>query len=263
MASRRSLAPILAAALVVPLSATAAAPPTQTFLADYSVSFLGFTVARSTFVSTVGAERYSVDGSIKSAGLASFFSKLSAKTSVSGHIDQGRFAPDSYLVDYVYGKKVKKTELQFAKGKVVKVSNQPAPPPRRPDWVPVDAKALLAVLDPVSATLIRAKDPKSVCSRTLKAFDGEIRADMVLSYVNTAPITIGDFKGEAVTCMGRFKPVAGYHPSNKSLKYLSSKSRIVMKFAEIGESGVYAPIQASVGTKVGTVSIRARKLDIK
>ena len=95
----------------------------------------------------------------------------------------------------------------------------------------------------------------------MKAFDGEIRADMQLSYVNTAPVSIGGFEGEAVTCTGRFKPVAGYHRGNKSLQYLSTKSRIVVKFAELGKTGIYAPIQASVSTKVGTVSIRARRLE--
>ncbi len=40
-------------------------------------------------------------------------------------------SPDSYSVDYVYGKKTKKTSLQFAKGNVVKIANSPPLPPRR------------------------------------------------------------------------------------------------------------------------------------
>ena len=69
------------------------------------------------------------------------------------------------------------------------------------------------------------------------------------------------YKGEAVTCRGRFVPVAGSHRGNKSLQYLSSKSRIMLKFAQLGKTGIYAPIQATVGTKVGTVTIRARRLE--
>ena len=56
-------------------------------------------------------------------------------------------------------------------------------------------------------------------------------------------------------------PVAGYHRGNKSLQYLSSKSRIMLKFAQLGKTGIYAPIQATIGTKVGTVTIRARRLE--
>ena len=134
-------------------------------------------------------------------------------------------------------------------------------PPRRPDWVPVGAKELLAVADPISATLIEAKDARSVCGRTIKAFDGEIRADLALTYVNTAPVSIGGTTVDAVTCQGRFKPVAGYHRGNKSIQYLSTKSKIMMKFAQLGKTGIYAPIQATVGTKVGTFTIRARKFE--
>ena len=67
--------------------------------------------------------------------------------------------------------------------------------------------------------------------------------------------------GEAVTCRGRFVPVAGYHRGNRSLQYLSQKSRIMLKFAQLGKTGIYAPIQATIGTKVGTVTIRARRLE--
>ena len=251
----------LAAALALPQMASAARVPGQSFSADYAVSFFGFTVARSTVVSRIGTSDYSIDGSIKSAGLATFFGRTTARTSVSGRIDKGRMTPDRYSVDYVYRDKAKKTELQFTRGNVVKIVNSPPRPPRRADWVPVGARELLAVADPLSAALIEAKDPRSVCGRTLKAFDGEIRADLELTYVDSAPVSIDGYQGEAVTCRGRFVPVAGYHRGNKSLQYLSSKSRIMLKFAQLGKTGIYAPIQATIGTKVGTVTIRARRLE--
>jgi hypothetical protein len=252
----------LAAGLALSPSATAAVEPVQTFSADYSVSFLGFTVARSSFVTRLGADRYNVDGSIESAGLAIFFDDTRAKAAVSGRIGKdGEVVPVSYSVDYVYGKKAKKTSLSFAGGRVVGISNSPPLPRRRADWVPVSAKELQAVLDPISATLIRAKDLRSVCNHTAKAFDGELRADMTLSYVGTVPVSIDGFEGDAVTCSGWFKPVAGYHRGNKSLRFLSTRSRIAVTFAELGKTGIYAPIQASVSTRIGTVSIRARRLE--
>lgn len=252
----------LALAAGLPLSATAAVEPLQTFSADYSVSFLGFTVAYSNFITRIGADRYDVDGSIESTGLVTFFDRTRAKATVSGRIARnGQVVPVSYAVDYVYGKKAKKTALAFASGKVIKISNSPPLPPRRPDWVPVEDKDLRAVLDPISATLIRAKDLRSVCDQKVKAFDGQLRADMTLSYVDTQPVSIGGFQGEAVTCAGRFRPVAGYHRNNKSLRYLMTNSDIVVTFAELGKTGIYAPIQASVSTRIGTVSIRAKRLE--
>jgi hypothetical protein len=253
---------LLAGALALPQSATAALEPQQVFTADYAISFFGFTVARSTVVSRFGATSYTVDGSIRSAGLAAFFDSTTAQTKVSGKVGAAGVSPDRYSVDYVYGKKAKKTALLFARGNVVKIANSPPLPPRRADWVPVGARELLAVADPISATLIEAKDARSVCGRTIKAFDGEIRADLALSYVNTGPMSIGGTEVEVVTCQGRFKPVAGYHRGNKSLQYLSSKSKIMLKFAQLGKTGIYAPMQATVGTKVGTFTIRASRFEV-
>jgi hypothetical protein len=249
----------LGIALAMPLTATAG-EPVKILSAEYSVSFFGLTVARSTVVSKVSADSYAIDGTIESSGLASFFANTQAKTSARGRYDRTGVRPEGYQVSYVYGKKAKRTGLRFADGKVVGVSNVPALPKRGPDWVPVRSKDLRAVFDPLSAVLVPARDPASVCNRTLKAFDGEIRANLVLSYVDTGKVSVGNEERDAVTCAGRFKPIAGYRPANKSLQYLSTKSRIVLKFAELGETGLYAPVQASVSTKVGTFSIRARQI---
>jgi hypothetical protein len=246
--------------LALPLSAAAAVEPMQTFSAEYSVSFYGLTVARSTVVSSVGSKRYVIKSTIESTGLASFFSHTKAQTTASGQFDGAGVKPDTYTVSYVYGEKSKRTGLRFAKGNVVAVSNVPALPKRGADWVPIRSKDLRAVFDPLSAVLIPAKDASSVCSRTLKAFDGEIRANLALSYVSTGQDAIGGQQVEVVTCAARFQPVAGYRPTNKSLQYLSTKSRIVLKFAELGQTGLYAPVQASVSTKLGTFSIRARQV---
>jgi hypothetical protein len=252
---------LVLAAVALPLSAAAAVEPTRTFSAEYSVSFYGLTVARSNVVSRVGGNRYVIKGTVESAGLGSFFSDTKARTIATGHFDDSGVKPDVYSVSYTYGKRAKQTALRFAKGNVIKVANSPPLPKRPPDWVPLGDRDLRSVFDPLSAVLVPAKDARSVCSRTLKAFDGEIRANLTMSYVNTGQESIGGDTREVVTCAGHFRPVAGYRRGNKSLQYLTNQSRIMLKFAELGQTGIYAPIQASVSTKVGTVSIRATRLE--
>lgn len=249
----------LTAALAGPLAATAAVAPAQTFSADYSVSFLGLTVARSTFTSRIGNDRYDISGSMHSAGLASVFADTSGRSSASGRISGGRLSPESYSVSYVYGDKSRKTSVQFSSGKVVKVATSPAPPKRRADWVPVTAAELSAVMDPLSSSLVKARDLRSVCDHSIRAFTGEIRANLRLSFVATVPISIQGYDGEGVTCAATLKPVAGYHRSNRSMRYAST-SRITVTFAELGKTGIYAPVQASVGTAMGPVSVHASRL---
>ena len=66
-------------------------------------------------------------------------------------------------------------------------------------------------------------------------------------------------QGDTVTCQGSSRSPATR--GNKSIQYLKNKSKIMMKFAPLGQTGIYAPIQATVGTKVGTLTIRARKFE--
>ena len=88
----------------------------------------GLTVARSTVTSRIGANRYAIDSSIESAGLASFFDDTKAKTSASGRIDKNGISPNVYTVKYTYGEKAKQTTLHFAKGNVVQIANSPPLP---------------------------------------------------------------------------------------------------------------------------------------
>ena len=153
--------------------------------------------------------------------------------------------------------------MRFARGNVVKIVNSPPLPKRAPGLGAGRRQAICwRSLDPLSAALIQAKDPRSVCGRTLKALrrrdPRRPRADLRQLQ---APVSIDGYEGEAVTCRGRFMPVAGYHRGNKSLQYLSTKSRIMLKFAQLGKTGIYAPIHATIGTKIGTVTISARRIE--
>lgn len=233
----------------------------QTFSADYAVSIFGLTVARSSFTSHISNGGFRLDGSISSAGIATFFDDTRATTTVSGRFARGATIPDAYSVSYTYGKKAKKTTLGFTNGNVTKITNEPPLKKRGKDWVAVSAGDLIAVVDPMSAVLVRAPSLDRVCQRTIKIFDGEIRADLHLSPAGTGPVDLGAYRGEAAVCAARFVPVAGYRPGNKSLRYLRERSRIRITFAQLGQTGVYAPVNATVSTQIGTVTLRARRLE--
>jgi hypothetical protein len=255
----------IAAAIFFALAAPSrSADEGQIFEADYTISFLGLRVANSRFVTRVEPDHYNVDGAIVSSGMATFFDRTEARARVSGHVGAGgELRPARYEVDYRYGEKQKRTQLSFSGGRVVDVFNSPPLRAPRKDWVPVRAAQLRAVLDPISATLIRARNPRSVCPRTVKAFDGQLRADMKLSFVGIEQTTIGSFSGEVVTCRGRFAPVAGYHKSNKSLRFLAGDDNISVQFARLGRTNLFAPVVAEVRTRLGPVSIRATRIDVK
>lgn len=246
---------IFAAALASTATAPALAAETETFKGDYTVSFLGVTVARSVFVSTITGDNVSVTGDLHSAGIAAFFDSTTATSSFEGSIGANNVVPHSFQTNYTTGKKKKSIAISFAGGNVTKTVAVP-PPKKHPKWAPLRAGDLVGVLDPISATMVRAKGPADVCRRTIKVYDGEMRANLVLS-----PASIGKVPGygpEAVTCSAKFVPISGYRTDSSGVKYLRDRSKITISFAPLGSTGLYAPARASIGTKVGAVSIVAR-----
>lgn len=254
--------PLLALGLAMGMASTVpqpvAAEGKQSFQAEYSVSYLGLTIARSRFESTIGDRSFSLEGSLSSAGIAELFDDTKGTTSASGSFIDDVVRPDAFRTDYTTGKKAKRIAISFAGGSVSKTVSVPPPKPRGKDWVAVGASQLRGVADPLSATLVRANRLEAVCGRTLKVYDGELRANLALTLSEKGPVSIGGYEGEAVVCDARFVPVAGYRKGHKSIEYLKNRSKIRITFAPLGTTGVYAPIRATIGTRIGTITISAR-----
>ncbi|TKB66996.1 MAG: DUF3108 domain-containing protein, partial [Mesorhizobium sp.] len=138
----------------------------------------------------------------------------------------------------------------------------PEPKKRNPNnWIPLVGSDLVSVLDPMAATVIHADSLDQVCGRTVKLYDGEMRADLKLTYESKGSISVTGYQGDTVTCRLGFEPVAGYRKNRKALKYLKKRSRIMVTFAPVGQSGVYAPIRATVSTQIGPLTISAERFE--
>jgi hypothetical protein len=233
----------------------------QSFTGDYSVTFLGIPVARSTFNSTFDGNSFSVKGVLSAAGLAQIFDDTQGSVSAAGRFAGDRTQPTAFRVDYTEGKKSKMTAIRFKGGAVAKTENVPPLKKRGKSWVPLKDAHLQAVTDPLSATLVRADSLSEVCGRTIKIYDGELRFDLTLSHESTGTMAIDGWEGETVTCGVRFVPVAGYRKGRKALDYLKNRSRMTITFAPLGTTGVYGPVRATVGTQIGTITVQAQRFE--
>lgn len=252
------LALLVPAALVPGLGPAAA--ETRAFRADYTVTLLGLPVARARFDSTFSGGRFRIEGSLSSTGLARIFDDTEGTTSVEGVIEGDGVRPAAFDADYVSGRKKGRTAIRFAGGDVESVVNQPQKTRDPRSWVAVSQAHLKAALDPLSSALVVAKRPEEVCGRTIRFFDGELRADLKL-----APVRGADSKldGARVTCTASFVPVAGYRKGRKQIEYLKDRSRIAVTFAPLSGTGLYTPVDASVGTRIGTLRILATRIEAR
>lgn len=238
------------------LALASSAPAAEIYSGEYTVSYLGLPIARSTFTSTFEGDQVRISGSVSSAGIAKIFDSTTGSSSFTGYMGAQGVIPAAFTTSYKSGKKAQRTSITFAQGNVTNTINVP-PTKKRRRWVPLRAGDLHAVSDPISATLIRAKSPAEICNRTIKVYDGEMRANIVLGHVSTG--SVPGYRDEAVTCSAKFVPVSGYRPDSSSLAYLKNRSKITIAFAPLGKTGIYAPVYATVGTKIGTVTVTARR----
>lgn len=267
MMANRPAAPLLANPLLFALIAaafltapqTASATPKK-FAADYTVSIYGLTLAHTSFTSTLDGDAITIDGTIATAGVARIIDDTRGTTTVRGHLSDEGVAPDSFVIAYKSGKKKKRTEIDFAGGTVTRTLNVP-PLKKHKKWLPLSGNDLKAATDPLSGIVVRAERPADVCRRTLRYYDGELRADITFSYVGRKPLTIPGYSGDVTVCTARFTPVGGYKPGNSTIEYLKNKGRMTIAFAPMGSTGMFVPVSASVDTRIGTVTVRADRLE--
>lgn len=251
----RTIAAPLAALAALALATPAGA---EVFEGDYTVTFLGLTVARSTVQSRIEDGKFSIDGTMSSAGIAALFDRTKGTASASGAVRKGETRPLAYRVEYKEGKRRQTTAIRFGDGTVAGTENDPPLKKRGDDWVPVQPDQLKGALDPLSAGIVPAGGPGEVCKRTLRIFDGEFLLDATLRPADPKRAFAG-YGDRAVTCQVTVKPVGGYRKGRKALEYLEKRSRILVAFTPLGETGLYAPVHATVGTQIGTVTVKARQ----
>ena len=255
----RTLA-ISAALLAFTMTQGLAASQPPLYRGEYAISFLGLPVARVNFDSRVDKKGYSIEGEASSAGLGAFFYDTHGKLTASGRFADGVRA-DHFRAEYRYDKKPTLVDIRFSGGNVVKVVNDPPLKKRGKDWVPIKP----ADLKSASTRSPRLSSRPTGWKMSARAVRGCSTANCAptsaLSHVRTGEMSIKGFKGPTVTCRLKFTPAAGYRKGRRALEFLRTKSRIMVTFAQIGETGVYAPVHATIGTQIGTITVRARRLE--
>lgn len=252
----------VAMSLAIPLlTAALPAAAAQSYRTDYRISLYGLSIAKASFSTKVTDGTYQVTGTLASSGLASLFDDTDGKLDVSGQFAKNGPVPNSYVVKYRHGNRDKSTSISFANGNVTNTINVP-PIRKKKNWVELSAADLQSVADPISGVMVSADSPSQVCTQTLHLYDGQTRVDLKLSPAGkTEPFVTKGFRGNAITCSAKFVPIAGYQSGRKAIEYLKNSSNISLTFASLGDSAIYSPVLAKVGTQIGTVTVHATRFE--
>jgi hypothetical protein len=224
---------------------------------DYSIALAGLPVARASFYTELEKNRYTISGTLHSAGLADIIKRTSGQTRVSGVVDRDHLRATEYSMSYRSGKKARAISVTFRNGNVVRASMEPKRTPLPKNWVPVTSRDMRNVLDPLSGLIIPAKS--RICPNTLPIFDGESRLDIQLSPKGKKSFRTKGFAGEVIVCGVRFLPKAGYRKGREDVEYLRRLATMEIWFAKADSVDVYAPVYVRIPTKLGPVTVSATR----
>ncbi|MEO1703087.1 MAG: DUF3108 domain-containing protein [Pseudomonadota bacterium] len=254
-------ASLVAATIVVFSNTMALAEQTIKYRAQYTVSAFGFPVGKSTFSTQVSTNgKYQINGTLRSSGVARLFAAINGKLKTAGTFTTNDVKPTAFVATYTEGKAKKGTQFAFEGTQITGAENNP-PVKKRGKWIPLDTADLQDALDPIGAIMVPATSPRAICNRTIKAFDGAMRLNVKLSYLRTVPFSTQGFKGDVVTCRGRYLPVSGYDADKQDINWMKDKGVIEASFAPIGQTGFYAPVRAKVKTRLVTLRVRATRFE--
>jgi hypothetical protein len=259
MFGRQIRAATIAAVMAMP--AAGAAAQQINFEVDYVVTVRSLTVAKANFGGKVAGDRFEVDGTLRSAGLARIFDKTEAKSRSAGVLGKGTPRPETFLLSYVQGSSAgTKLEIAFKDGNVAAITHQPELDPPGNDVVPVAKRDLQTVADPVSATIVARGGADEICRRRLRIYEGGTRVDVQLK-----PASVGWVYGAgngAVTCSGRFIPVAGYI-KNDTYDYMRKHADMEFIYVPTHRQNLYTLHSLSARTDIGRVKLRAWRTRVK
>lgn len=251
----------IALAAVMAMPAAGAAAQQIDFEVDYVVTVRSLTVAKANFGGKVAGDRFEVDGTLRSAGLARIFDKTEAKSRSVGILGKGTPQPENFLLSYAQGSSAgTRLEIAFRNGNVSTTTHQPELGPPGNDVVPVAKSDLHTVADPVSATIVARGAPRDICRRTLRIYEGGTRVDVQLK-----PLSVGWVYGAgngAVTCSGQFVPVAGYIKSG-TYDYMRKHADMKFVYVPAHRRNLYTLHSISAKTDIGRVQLRAWRTRVK
>lgn len=227
----------------------------------FDVRFGGVSVGQMTFSFDIDGASYNLDGRGNTKGLAEWFAPGKAVIRSSGEYEESGIVADKHHLSVTEGKKTAVLDMAFDKGQVSSVVlTPPKKSKRRPDkYVEILPDQLKGVVDPASTLVVpvamdRAKDPKAVCDRTIRVYDGETRFDMKLTYKGNKPVKTEGYNGYAYVCGMQYIPVAGHRKKQENVERMAANRDMEIWLAPMNASNVFTAIRILVPTWLGTFS---------
>lgn len=251
---------VILAGLAISISSPALA---EAWTINWKASVAGITIGTMQSNLTLNEKSYSINGSVRTAGLAAAFAKFKGTVAVKGgRRSDGRIVPTSYFADQTRKSEREQISMRYKSGNVVGVSYEPEKV-RSPSRLPITPKSLEGARDPASGLFLTMpmnmkNDLAEVCGRDVRLFDGNEVYDLRLSLVEIGGPAPSGITGPTVTCSARYVPVAGHNPDDRSIKRLQNNKSMRITFARLGDTNAFVASRLSFRTGFGNLVVAAQ-----
>jgi hypothetical protein len=248
---------------VLALAATAPALAQGKLEARYEVTLAGLPIGTGSWMVDVSDTHYLAAASGATTGLLRVFTGGQGTSAARGTLTNGGVPLSSIYASTITTRdKSDEIRLTINHGDVKDTRLDP-PRDKDPERIPITPAHEHGILDPMTASLLRAPDAANpmaptTCDRTLAIFDGRLRYDLKLGYKRVEQVkTDKGYAGPALVCSVNFTPIAGYIPSRYAIKYIAKLKDMEVWFAPIAGTNVLVPIHAQGPTPIGPVVLKA------
>jgi len=231
--------------------------------ARYEVTLAGLPIGTGSWMVDVSDTHYLAAASGKTTGLLRVFTGGQGTSAARGTLTSAGAPLNAiYAATITTRDKSDEVRLTINRGDVKDTRLDP-PRDKDPERIPIEPAHERGILDPMTASLLRAPeagDPMqpATCAHTLAIFDGRLRYDLKLAYKRVEQVkTAKGYAGPALVCSVNFTPIAGYIPSRYAIKYIARLKDMEVWFAPIAGTRVLVPIHAQGPTPIGQVVLQA------
>jgi Protein of unknown function (DUF3108) len=267
LALTRTLRPLrllVLAPILVPV-AVAAAPPAMAqgrLEARYVVTLAGIPIGKGNWVIDISDTRFSAAASGVTTGLMRVLTKGEGTSAARGTLNGGHPTTAIYASTIKSRNYIDTVRVTVDHDNIKDFEADP-PPDHDDERVPVTEAQRHHVLDPMTASLLRAPgvgNPlvPAVCQRTIAIFDGRLRYDLKLAFKRMDKVKAEKgYAGPVVVCSMNFTPLGGYIPSRATIRYLKQLRGMEVWLAPIAGTRVLVPFQVQGPTPIGEAVMQA------
>lgn len=254
-----------AAATVSPLGEVRAGEPMRLVYEVKATAWALFIpiTGRANFRMDLQPDTYSINGVVKTTGLADILVNYDMRLAASGYVRDDHLEPYAYVSQNRDGKKNRRVEMTYGASDVAMTATPAFGNLGEPPATPAQK---LEAADPLTAFLGHAFTPRPAdgnpCGGPMKIFDGRQLTHLSFENAGLMQVKTDAYRGEAYECHVSMDKIAGYDADEINAKETLTgiEGPLRMWMAPM-DNGTYMPVKIQADTDaIGSVTLQVSKL---